>query len=78
MDRYLFDQNVKLYYEWLTRVHCQMIKNDSLDKYLYRRALMFAYADYYINSLDIDRDHVFDMLLMDNDDREEYLRIKGG
>ena len=75
MDRYLFDQNVFQYFEFLKNEHCKMIKNDALYRYLYKRAIVYAYADRFINVLGIDNEKAFEMLLMDREEREEYLRI---
>lgn len=74
-DRFLFDQNVIQYFEWLKNEHCKMIKHDALYRYLHKRALMFAYANRFINVLGIEKERAFEMLLMDKDERAEYLRI---
>ena len=48
---------------------------------LYKRALMFACADRFIYAMGIiyamgmRREQVFDMLLMDKDERDEYVEI---
>lgn len=75
MERYLFDQNVTQYFEWLRNEHCKMTKHDALYRYLHKRAIMYAYADRFINVLGIEEEKAFEMLLMDKEEREEYLRV---
>ena len=75
MDRIVFDQIVSRYFEWLLKEHCKTVQNSSLTRYLYKRAILFAYADYYINHLGYNMEQAFGMLLMEKDEREEYLRI---
>ena len=36
---------------------------------------MYAYADRFINVLGIEKEKAFEMLLMDKEEREEYLRV---
>ena len=75
MERCLFDQNVIQYFEWLRNEHCKMTKHDALYRYLHKRAIMYAYADRFINVLGIEKEKAFEMLLMDKEEREEYLRV---
>ena len=75
MDRFFFDQNVNQYYQWLVKEHCTMVQNESLIRYLHKRALMFSYADHYISTLGLDEKQVFEMLLMDKNEQEEYKKL---
>ena len=36
---------------------------------------MYAYADRFINVLGIEKEKAFEMLLMDREEQEEYLKI---
>lgn len=76
MNRYLFDQNVTQYFEFLKNEHCKMIKHDALYRYLHKRAIMYAYADRFINVLGIEKEKAFEMLLIDREEQEEYLRVR--
>ena len=75
MDRFMFDQNVIQYFEWLKNEHCKMIKHDAQYRYLHKRAIMFAYADRFINIFGMEKEHVFELLLMDKEEQEEYLTL---
>lgn len=76
MNRFFFDQNTNWYFKWLMKEHSQMVRNESLTKYLYKRAIMYTYADHFINSLGMDEDQALDMLLMDKEEQEEYMKLR--
>ena len=78
MDRFFFDQNDNQYYQWLVKEHCTMVQNESLIRYLHKRALMFSYADHYISTLGLDEKQVFEMLLMDKNEQDEYKQLHSG
>ena len=74
MDRLLFDQTVNLYFKTLLKAHCNMVRNSALSNYLYKKSIMFAYADYYTNVLNLSREYAFKLLLMDKEEQDAYTR----
>jgi hypothetical protein len=37
---------------------------------------MYTYADHFINSLGMDEDQACEMLLMDKEEQEEYMKLR--